>query len=109
VTSLPSNHTHHWYGAIATRIYDIGNTKFDRTSTGEPQMALRSEISGVVTFLLISAPSQVREKKGETRLRVNQNCSVEKCGTHISLHLSVVSYAIQLLHLREIKGMKFFS
>jgi len=28
-------------------------------------MALRTEVSGVVTFLLISASSQVREKKGE--------------------------------------------
>lgn len=28
-------------------------------------MALRTEVSGVVTFLLISAPSQVREKKGQ--------------------------------------------
>lgn len=27
-------------------------------------MALRTEVSGVVTFLLISASSQVREKKG---------------------------------------------
>jgi hypothetical protein len=28
-------------------------------------MALRTEVSRVVTFLLISASSQVREKKGE--------------------------------------------
>jgi len=28
-------------------------------------MALRTQVSGVVTFLLISASSQVREKKGE--------------------------------------------
>ena len=48
-------------------------------------MALRSEVSGVVTFLLISASSQVREKKeGREREREKAqgtlNWSVAKCG-----------------------------
>jgi hypothetical protein len=38
-------------------------------------MASRTAVSAVVTFLLISAPSQVKEKRREIRLRVVQNCS----------------------------------
>jgi hypothetical protein len=60
----------------------MANTKFDRTSTGEPQMASRTEVSAVVTFLLISAPSQVKEKRRERGLRVVQNCSEAISGTY---------------------------
>jgi hypothetical protein len=38
-------------------------------------MASRTEVSAVVTFLLISAPSQVKGKESERRVRVLQNCS----------------------------------